>query len=204
MMNLVDDIADVVERYRRHTRQHWLLRAGVLGAGLVTMLPLWLRQPSPVLGVLALLLLLLTAIFPRGHVATVFCLWAGIGALFASSMTPGEYGVVALGCLGVHWAAGASTVGPAFAPVEPEVWRGLATPVIWAGAGVLVTLGLVIGASLFTLPSSLMLVALTVGILVVVAAVVLWPSSFLSGGRRGAEPRIRRDIRPGSRAESEL
>lgn len=175
MLTFIDDLADLLERFRRYTREQWLLRGLIVLAGVVAMVPLWLQMHAILLAVPALAALLLTAILPRGHVATVFLGLLLVWALFAGPAPPWWYLVVALGWLGVHWAAGACAVGPSFADVDPAVWRGLAVPAVWAAIGIVVATVLAVVAELVTLPSSLVLVVLTVGILIVGAAIVLTP-----------------------------
>ena len=175
MITVIDDVADLLERFRRYTREQWLLRGLIVLSGLVALVPLWVLIHAIVLAVPALAALLLTAILPRGHVATVFLGLVVIWALVAGTAPPWVYAIVALGCLGVHWAAGACAIGPSFAEVDRNVWRGLTMPAVWAVGGIVVAVVVASLAGLVTLPSSLVLVVLTFGILVVGAAIVLTP-----------------------------
>ena len=175
MITVIDDVADLLERFRRYTREQWLLRAAIVLSGLVALVPLWVLMQAIVLAVPAVAGLLLTALLPRGHVATVFLGVVVLWALIAGSAPVWVYAIIALGCLGVHWAAGACAIGPSFAEVDPAVWRGLAVPAVWAVGGIAAAVVIALLADLVTLPPSLVLVVLTLGILVVGAAVVLTP-----------------------------
>lgn len=175
MLTLIDDIADLIERFRRYSVAQWRLRGLVLVSGLVALLPLWLQGPSVVWTVLTLAALVLTIVLPRGHVATVFLALVVLWALIGGPAPAWSYAIVAVGCVGVHWAAGATSVGPSFAVVDPAVWRGLAVPALWALGGIVVATVIAVLADLVTLPPSLVLVVLTLGLLVVGAAVVLSP-----------------------------
>jgi hypothetical protein len=145
-------------------------------AGVVAMLPLWLILPALLIAVPALVVLVLSALLPRGHLATVFVGVVVLWAVICGPNPPWLYGIVALGCLGVHWAGVASSVGPSFAVVDRSVWRGLAVPAWIAVGGIVVTAVIASLLGLVTLPGSLVLVVLTIAIVLVAAVAVLWPT----------------------------
>ena len=57
MMGMIDEVGDLIERFRRCTREQWLLRGGMVLAGVVAMLPLWLVLPALPIAVPALVAL---------------------------------------------------------------------------------------------------------------------------------------------------
>lgn len=176
MFGFVEDITEFLERFRYYTRAQWTLRGLLVLSGLVALLPLWILVPTPLLGVPSLLALVLSALLPRGHVPTIFCVLVVIWALVVGAVGVGWLLPVTLGCLGVHWAGAATAVGPSFAPVDPAVWRKLAVPLVISAAAVPVAAVVVALLGLVTLPGSLVLVALAIGILLAAAAVALWPA----------------------------
>ncbi|MFW6597974.1 hypothetical protein ACQBAU_17055 [Propionibacteriaceae bacterium Y2011] len=177
MMGLIDEAADVLERFRRFSRQQWLLRLIIAVGGLVACGVLFVTNLSPVFAFLGVVGLLATLLFPRGHAGTVFLviivLWAAFGGA-ESGLLP--LVPVALGMLAVHWAGAATAVGPSFAEVDRRVWEGLTFPLVCAVGAIVfaVVLGLVSGA--IVLPPSLILVGLILPLLLAAAMVALWPT----------------------------
>lgn len=175
MVNVIDDIADLLERFRRYHRSQWLLRGLILVSGLVALLPLWVLSPAVLLAILTLVALVLALFFPRGHVVTVFLVLTMVWAAWAGPTAPWVYGIVALGSVTCHWAAGACALGPSFAEIDPAVWKSAARPLVYAVGAVVAAVLVATLLGLIALPGSLVLVILSVIALVVGGGFVLWP-----------------------------
>lgn len=175
MMNVIDDVADLLERFRRWNRAQWVLRGVMLAGAVVSLLTLWLASPSWLLAIFAGIALLISLLFPRGHVVTIFLLLLVVWAAWAAPVAPWVYGIVAVGAVTTHWAAGACAVGPSFAEVDPAVWKRFAKPLVYAVAVVVAAVVVATLLGLVELPGSLVLVILSVIALIVGAGIVLWP-----------------------------
>ena len=175
LLNWADDIADFIERFRRYGSWQWALRGILFGCGLVSMVALWVMLPALVFAILALLALLLSAMFPRGHVITAFLVLVVIWAAAAGSNPPWVYGIVALGAVGAHWSAGACALGPSFAEIDRSVWKRFARPLIHAVVGIVAAVIVATVLSLVSLPGSAVLVVLSLIGLIAGGALVLWP-----------------------------
>lgn len=183
LLNWADDIADFIERFRRYGSWQWALRGIVLGCGVVALVPLWIMQPSIVFGVLALLVLVIAAMFPRGHVVTAFLvvvvIWTAVAGATAGEAgawgAPWVHGIIALGAVGAHWAAGACALGPSFAEIDGAVWKRHARPLFHAAAAIVAAVIIASLLSLVSLPGSAILVILSLVGLLAGGAIVLWP-----------------------------
>lgn len=175
IINLFDEIVDLLTRMRQYQSSQWWLRGIMMLSGLIAMVPLWGLFPAWPLLVVVGATLLLSLMLPRGHVVTAWCVLILVWSVAAGPSAPWWYVPVALGCVGVHWSAGACTLSPRIATVQPGVWRAASQPIKYAVAGTLLSAALATAISQLALPGSLVLVALSVMILVAGSAVVLWP-----------------------------
>jgi len=175
IITLFDEIVDLLTRMRHVHRSQWWLRAVMAGSGLITITTLWLLLPAWPFAVAVSTSLLVAVALPRGHVVTVWCVFVVVWSVAAGPGAPWWYVPVALGCVGVHWAACACTLGPRVATVSPGVWRAAAKPLPYAVAGIVLSTVLATTIGQLTLPGSLILVALCMMILVAGSAFALWP-----------------------------
>lgn len=176
MLALVELLSELLERARQQGRHQWLLRLAMVGSALLALTVLWQLTPSPLLLVLAGLGVLLGLLLPRGHapvvLAVVLVLWAaGAARAGGLAMVP-----VAIGLLGWHWAAAATSVGRGPTRVDRAVWRRLTVPLAVGVAAVGVGLALASLLGGLVLPPALTVTAVLVLVLVGVTGLVLWPT----------------------------